>query len=118
MELALKLLALRLAIADSSLCSLFPEEQQGSACSLRNCARRSPHAIAGVEHSAMRDWKKLADDRTSVMWMGVILFVVGLLAIASGVTPVVDPGGLVFPGPLSWAAPPTAFAHALFRAGR
>jgi hypothetical protein len=48
-------------------------------------------AIAGMEHSAMRDWKKPADG-TFVMWTVIVLFVLGLLSIVSGVTPVVDPG--------------------------
>ena len=47
-------------------------------------------AIAGMEHSAMRVWKKPADDSTFVMWTVTILFVLGLLSIVSGVPPVVD----------------------------
>jgi hypothetical protein len=31
------------------------------------------------------------------MWTVVILFVLGLLSIVSGVTPVVDPGALILP---------------------
>ncbi len=53
-------------------------------------------AIAGMEHSAMRDWKKPADG-TFVMWTVIILFVLALLSVISGVTPVVDPVALVFP---------------------
>jgi hypothetical protein len=52
--------------------------------------------IAGMEHSAMRDWKKPADD-TFVMWTVIILFVLALLSVISGVTPVVDPGVLALP---------------------
>ena len=54
-------------------------------------------AIAGMEHSVMRDWKKPADDSTFVMWTVTILFVLGLLSIVSGVPPVVDPGALALP---------------------
>jgi hypothetical protein len=54
--------------------------------------------LAGTEHSAMRDWKKKKPaDRAFVMWTVIILFVLGLLSIVSGVTPVVDPGALAFP---------------------
>jgi hypothetical protein len=51
-----------------------------------------------MEHSAMRDWKKkkLADS-AFVMWTVIVLFVLGLLSIVSGVTPVVDPGALILP---------------------
>jgi hypothetical protein len=53
-------------------------------------------AIAGMEHSAMRDWEKPADG-TFAMWTVIILLVLALLSVISGVTPVVDPVALVFP---------------------
>lgn len=46
--------------------------------------------------SHMRNWKKPADS-AFVMWTVIILFVLGLLSIVSGVTPVVDPGALILP---------------------
>jgi hypothetical protein len=44
----------------------------------------------------MRDRKNPADG-TFAVWTVIILFVLGLLSIVSGVTPVVDPGALVLP---------------------
>jgi len=44
----------------------------------------------------MRDLKKPAND-TFVAWTVITLLVLGLLSIASGVPPVVDPGTLVLP---------------------
>ena len=46
----------------------------------------------------MRDWKKKRpDDSAFVMWTVIILFVLALLSVISGVTPVVDPGVLALP---------------------